>query len=140
MIPERANSLAVVEGMLSRFFQATAAASTISMSSRPTLKVLAEKRQRVLCKPPGERELRIVQETRTWRPIPKGVELPRCPNVPLTERVEAEPTTSSRYSFFQGHERSLDPGSLWRAARHSRTNGAKPTDLRRHSAFASDLR
>ena len=38
VIPERANSLAVVEGVPSRFFQATAAANVIGMSVRPALK------------------------------------------------------------------------------------------------------
>ena len=53
---------------------------------------------------------------------------------------EAEPTTSSRYSSFQGRERSLDPRRLRRAVRHSRTNSASPKGLRRPSAFGSDLR
>ena len=43
---------------------------------------------------------------------------------------EAEPTTNSRYSSFQGHERSLDPRRLRRAFRHSRTNSASPKGLR----------
>ena len=53
---------------------------------------------------------------------------------------EAEPTTNSRYSSFRGHERSLDPRRLPRAFRHSRTNSASPKDLRRPSAFGSELR
>ena len=47
---------------------------------------------------------------------------------------EAEPTTNPRYSSFRGYER------LWRAVRHSRTNGASPLGLRRPSALGSDLR
>ena len=53
---------------------------------------------------------------------------------------EAEPTTSSRYSSLRGRERSPDPGRLWRAARHSRTNGVSSIGLRRPSAFGSDWR
>ena len=43
---------------------------------------------------------------------------------------EADPTTSSRYSSFRGHERSLDPRKLRRAFRHSRTNSASPKGWR----------
>ena len=53
---------------------------------------------------------------------------------------EMEPTTSSRYSSFRCRERSLDPGRLQRAARHSRTNAVFPISLRRPSAFGSDWR
>ena len=48
---------------------------------------------------------------------------------------EAEPTTNSQYSCFQGRERSLDPRRLGRAFRHSRTNSAFAQDLRRPSAL-----
>ena len=47
---------------------------------------------------------------------------------------EAEPTTSPRYNYFWGRERSLDPRRLRRAFRHSRTNSASPI------GFGSDLR
>ena len=83
MIPEWANSLAVVDGGLSRFFQATAAASTIGHVCQARTEIQAEKGQRVPCKPPGERELGIVQEVRTWRPIPLGADLFRRPAAPL---------------------------------------------------------
>ena len=53
---------------------------------------------------------------------------------------EADPTTSSRYSYFLDCERSLDPGRLRRALRHSRINGVPPIDLSRLSAFGSDWR
>ena len=52
VIPERANSLAVVEGVLSRFFQTTAAASAI----RHVFKARSE----VPRKSPGKRKLGVV--------------------------------------------------------------------------------
>ena len=55
-------------------------------------------------------------------------------------RSEAEPTTSSRYSSFRGRERSLNPGRLRRAARHSPKNCVSPIGFRRPSAFGSDWR
>ena len=48
--------------------------------------IQAEKWQRVPWKPPGERELEIIQEARTWCPIPMGADLLRLPAVPLSER------------------------------------------------------
>ena len=57
-----------------------------------------------------------------------------------TRGSEADPTTSSRYSSFHGRERSLDPGMLKRAWRHSRINGALPVNLHRPSDLGSDLR
>ena len=75
MIPERANPLAVVEGVLSRFFQATATASAIRHFCQVCSEVQAEKGQRIPCNPPGERELEIVQEARIWHPIPMGADL-----------------------------------------------------------------
>ena len=86
VIPKRANTLAVVEGVLSRFFQAPAAARTHLPGS---LEVPAEKGQRVPCKPPGERELGVVQETRTWHPIPVRADLPRRPPVTFLERLQS---------------------------------------------------
>ena len=41
---------------------------------------------------------------------------------PSQRESEAEPTTSSRYSSFRVHERSLDPRRLRKAARQSGTN------------------
>ena len=55
-----------------------------------------------------------------------------------TRGPEAEPTTNSRYSFFRGRKRSLDPESLRRALWHSQANGA--SSLRRPSASGFDLR
>ena len=89
VILERANSLAVVEGVLSRFFQATAAASAIRHVCQARSEVQAEKGQPVPCRPPGERELGIVQEARTWRPIPMEADLLRRSAEPLTERVRS---------------------------------------------------
>ena len=43
VIPERTNSLAVVEGVLSRFFQTTAAASTIGHVCQAHSEVQSEK-------------------------------------------------------------------------------------------------
>ena len=43
----------------------------------------------VSCKPPIERELGIVQEARTWRPIPMEADLLPLPVVRLTERVRS---------------------------------------------------
>ena len=54
VIPERANSLAVVEGVLSRFFQTTTAASAIRHVCQACSEVQAKKVQRVPCKSPGE--------------------------------------------------------------------------------------
>ena len=51
-----------------------------------------------------------------WERISSAVQPRR-----LLRGSEMEPTTSSRYSSFRGRERSLDPGRLQRAARHSRT-------------------
>ena len=53
VIPERAKQLAVVEGVLRRFFQATAAESTIRHVCKAHSEVQAEKGQRVPWKPPG---------------------------------------------------------------------------------------
>ena len=87
VIPEQANPLAIVEGVLSRFFQNTAAASTVRHVCQTRSEVQAEKGQRVSCKPPGEWELWTAQEARTWHRIPMEVDLLRRPAVPLTERV-----------------------------------------------------
>ena len=89
VIPERTNTLAVVEGVLSRFFQATAAAITIGHVCQARCEVQAEKGQHVPCQPPGERELGVFQETRTWRPIPVGADHLNRPAVPLTERIRS---------------------------------------------------
>ena len=53
---------------------------------------------------------------------------------------EADPTTSSQHSSFQGRDRSLDPERLRRAIQYSWTNGVLPISLPRPSAFRSDLR
>ena len=130
VIPEQTNSLAVVEGVLRRFFQTTAGASTIGHFCYSCSDVQAGKGQRVPCKPPGERELGIVQETRTWHPIPLGADLPHRSAAPLTERVRSGAQHYSRYSSFRGRERSLNPERLRRAVRHSQTDGASPLGLR----------
>ena len=71
------------------FFQTTAAANTIGHVCQAHSEAQAEKGQCVYCKPPGERELGIVQESRTWSPIPMGANLLRRPAAPLTERVRS---------------------------------------------------
>ena len=86
VIPERANSLAVVEGVLSRFFQTTDAANAIRHVYQACSEVQAEKGQRIPCKSPGEQDFGFVQEARSWRPIPVGADLLRCPAAPLAER------------------------------------------------------
>ena len=143
VIPKRADSLAVVEGVLSRFFQATAAARAIRHVCQARFVVQVAKGQHIPCKSPGERELGVVQEARSWRPIPVKADLLRRPAVQPCRSLrgsEAEPTTSFRYSSFRGYERSLDPRRLRRAFWHSRTNSASPKGLRRPSAFGSELR
>ena len=125
MILEQANPLAVVEGVLSRFLQATAAANAVRHVCQACSEIQSEKGQRVACKPSGERELGIVQEDRTWRPIPMGADL----LYRSLRGSEVEPTTSSRYSSFRDCERSLDPGRLGRAFRNSWTNGVSPIDF-----------
>ena len=87
VILERANSLDIVEGVLSPFFQTTAAASAIKHICRARSEVQAEKEQRILCKSPGERELGVVQEGWSWRPIPMGANLHHCPAAPLAKRA-----------------------------------------------------
>ena len=151
VIPKRADSLvlrrraqkACSEGVLSRFFQPTAAARAIRHVCQAHLVVQVAKGQRIPCKSPGEQELGVVQEARSWRSIPVRADLLRRPAVQPCRSLrgsEAEPTTNSRYSSFRGHERSLDPRRLRRAFRHSRTNSASPKGLRRPSAFGSELR
>ena len=76
VIPKRANSLAVVEGVLSRFFQATAAASAIGHVCQARFVAQADKGQRISHKSPGERELGVVQEARSWRPDSNESESP----------------------------------------------------------------
>ena len=88
MIPKRANSLAVV-GVISRFFQTTAAASEIRHVCQARFEVQAKKGQRVPCKSPGERELGVVQEARFWRPIPVREDLLHSPAAPLAKRVRS---------------------------------------------------
>ena len=53
---------------------------------------------------------------------------------------EAMPTTNSRYSSFLQCERSLDPGRLRKAVRHSAKNGASPLGLRQLSALGLDFK
>ena len=89
MIPKRANSLAVVEGVLSRFFQPTAAERAIGHVCQARFVVQAAKGQRIPNKSPGERELGVVQEARSWRPIPMRADLLRRPAMPLAERIRS---------------------------------------------------
>ena len=71
VMPEQTNSLAVIEGVLSCFFQTTAAASTIGHVCRARSEIQTEKEQCVLCKQPGEREL--------WEGHRAGPDLPPHP-------------------------------------------------------------
>ena len=59
-LPDVMNSLAVVEDVLSRFFQATAAASTIGHVCQAHFEVQTEKGQRVPCNQPFEQELQLL--------------------------------------------------------------------------------
>ena len=79
VIPKRANSLAVVEGVLNRFFQPTAAARDIRHVCQARFVVQVTKGQRIPCKLLGERELGVVQEARSWHPIPVRADLLRHP-------------------------------------------------------------
>ena len=56
---------------------------------------------------------------------------------PIHDRIQSRAPTSSRYSSFRDRERSLDPGRLRKALRHSRVNGASPSgsDLKRGNLF-----
>ena len=136
MIPKRAKSLAVVEGVLSRFFQTTATASAIGHVCQARFVVQADKGQCISHKSPGERELGVVQEAQSRRPIPMRANLLRRPASPLAEMIRS----GTRYSPFRGCERSLDPIRLRRAVRHSQTNSVSPKGLRQPSAFRSDFR
>ncbi len=107
--PKRANSLALVKGVQSRFFQITAAAEAIRHVFQARFEIPVGKGQRIPGKPPGEREL-VVQEVRTWCLIPLRTNLPSDQPSRSTRRSKAEPITNSRYSFFRDRERSLDPG------------------------------
>ena len=158
--PKRANSLAIVEGVRNRFFLTTTAAEAIGHVCQTYFECIIRHISqthfdctRVPCKPPGELELGVVQEARTWRPIPlranllqRPAELPHekifSSDQPSchTKRSEAEPTTNSQYSSFRDRERSLDRESLRRAFRHLRVNVAVPLVLRRPSASGSDSR
>ena len=89
VIPKWADLLAVVEGVLSRFFQPTASARAIRHVCQARLEVQAAKGQRIPNKSPGERELEVVQEARSWRPIPVRADLLRRPAVPLAERIRS---------------------------------------------------
>ena len=89
VIPEQTNSLAIIEGVLSRFFQTTASANTIGHVCQAFSEVQAKKGQRDTCKRPGEPEHGIVQEARTWHLIPVGADLLRRSAAPLTERVRS---------------------------------------------------
>ena len=79
------------------------------------------KRQHILSKPPGERELRIVQEARTWCPIPLGANILERPAESLHEQISSG--TNSRYSFFRDRERPQDQESLQRALLNTPTSG-----------------
>ena len=72
----------------SHFFQATAAARTIGHVCQARSEVQDEKGQRVPCKPPGEQELGIVKEARSWHQIPLGADHLRRLAVPLIKRAQ----------------------------------------------------
>ena len=85
--PERPYPLAVVEGVQSRFFQSTAAAGAVSRVCQACSVSPVAEGQRITGKPPGERELGVVQEARAWRPIPLGANLPQRPAEPLLQTI-----------------------------------------------------
>ena len=125
--------------MLSCFFKATAAVRTIRHVCQARLVIQSKKGQRIPSKPPGERELGVVQEAQP------GAQF-KCERISSidqpnrsTRGSEAEPTTRSQYSSFRDWERSLDPRRLQRALRHSRTNIASSFSLGWPSALGSDL-
>ena len=70
VILKRANSLAVVDGVLSRFFLAIAATRTIWHVCKVCYVIQSEKGQCVPSKLPGELELGVVQEALIWLPVP----------------------------------------------------------------------
>ena len=121
MTPKRASSIAVVESVQIRFFKVTVAAEAIGYVCQTRFECPVAKGQRVVSKPPGERELEIVLEAQTRHPLLLIVNLFQWLASHSTRGSEAEPTTNSRYSFFQDRERSLEPGRLRRALKHSRT-------------------
>ena len=105
VIPERTNSLAVAEGVLSRFFQTTDTASKPRRGNAfRASRQVSENSELFKKLDPG------VQFQ--WELISPAVQLRR-----LLRGSEAESTTNSRYRFFQGRERSLDLGRLQRASR-----------------------
>ena len=76
------------------------------MSARPALK-FKPRRSNVF------RAIRQVSGNSEWfKKLDPGAQIQPCRSL---RGPEAESTTSSRYSSFQGHERSLDPGRLRRA-------------------------
>ena len=113
VIPGRTNSLAGVEGVLSRFFQTTTAAGTIEHVCQARSEAQAEKGQRVPFKPQVSENSELLKKPEPgaqfqWERTSSAVQ----PRLSL-RGSEAEPTTSSRYSFyFRGRERSLDPERL----------------------------
>ena len=140
VIPKRANSLAVVEGVLSRFFQPTDAASAIKHVCQARFVVQAEKGNTFRASHQVSENSELFKKLDPgaqfqWERISPAVQLCRS-----LRGSEAEPTTSSRYSSFRGRERSLCPRRLGRAVRLSRKNRVSPKGLRRPSAFGSDLR
>ena len=130
------HSLAVVEGVLSRFFQATAAARAIRHVCQARFEVQAAFRTSRQVSENSELFKKLDPGAQfQWERISSAVQPCRS-----LRGSEAEPTTNIRYSSFRGHERSLDPRRLRRAFRHSRTNSVSPKGLRRPSAFGSELR
>ena len=112
VIPKRANSLVVVEGVLSRFFQPTATASAIRHVGQARL-VLKPRRGNAFRASHQESE-----NSELFKELNPGTQFQReriSSAVQLCRSLrgsEAEPTTSSRYSSFRGRERSLDPRRL----------------------------
>ena len=140
IILEWMNSLAVVEGLLSRFFQAIAAASTIRHVCQACSEVQAEKCIVFHASRQVNENLELFKKLEPggqfqWERISSAVQPCRS-----LRESEAEPTISSQCSSFWGRERSLDTGRLWRAAQHSWTNGVSPFGLRQPSALGSDWR
>ena len=89
MILKRTNSFAVVEGVLSCFFKATVSARTVGHVCQSHFVIQAEKGPRVPCESPGEREFGVVQEGRSWPPIPIQVNFLHRPADPIHERIRS---------------------------------------------------
>ena len=84
---ERPYPLAVVEGVQSRFFLTTSATGAIRHVCQACSVSPVVVGQCIPGELPGERELRVVQESWAWCPNPLGANLPQWPADPLLQRI-----------------------------------------------------